>query len=68
MKTEYQSASTKTSITAFIAETIIKKAKYTRPMKINTHWRNIGANPRATNQLMMKGSIKIPIRSNISLK
>ncbi len=51
-----------------MAETIIKKTKYTRPIMIKTPCKNIGPSPRATSQLMKKGKKKIPINKMTSRK
>ena len=51
-----------------MAETIIKKVKYTSPRIIKTPCKKIGHNPNATNQLIKKGKKKIPTSSINSLK
>lgn len=51
-----------------MAETIIKKVKYTRPIITKTPCKKIGPRPRATNQLIRKGKKKIPIKRITSLK
>ncbi len=67
-KTENQRDSTKISMTEFIAETIIKKLKYTSPNTTKTPCKKIEPNHSATSQLIKKGKKKIPIRRIISRK
>lgn len=55
-------------MTEFMAETIIKKVKYTSPTSTKTPCKNIEPSPRAINQLIKSGKKKIPKISKISLK